>query len=770
MNSISMLNDDHNKNLLYKVNSYLKCLHCNERYDNPRELKRCGHVVCLSCINRLVDKENHCPICLVGPIQAEKINLIDEIFSAVDRFNNYIDEIKKKSLDSCKNDEGSDKIANDNSIKKSTEPVTIDHADTASDNSSKKSTESATIDHEHIKNLDLVISVKKVSEECNYDSASINQHDEEYDTDEDLEDKIIVLDTYRDNNDIVSYHDNSSYPHNSSLQYNDYNSQLDMVPDTYRDADYLHEDNRNINDNHTRQESIYDNYNNYVNDDKKSSKHITEISKFGIESCPEIFETDNFIGTNRKKRKFNIAVESSSDEDDDDANNVHDQNNETGGTTHAGNQMLECQIDHIDDGSSRDSTNSNDCSVASPILLNRSILTGINDSIEILPMKNNQSSNDSDKTYRQQDEILSPKLSLESTQPPDDMREENVPDSTCDEKDLDLDHLNVPNVDDDHQNMESVLAEAVKFDDIKYNDDTGTPFKFTINYNNTSQTASSAPENQNNTIQEALNAINAARILKLSNGAMYTESSNLEKDGDGMKWYVACKRLGLIKDIQYKAIEKNGMDDNKNEILIMEGITIENKVYVKRTLKYLIALCKGIWIVNSSWLRDCLNQKKLILPDDYEIIGTEDDTITSAPKKARSRAKYQNMKLFSRYSFSVSEAKELEGEKSSKLKKDDAITLIKLCGGTISDENMDSNGTNDNCIRSHIRLSNQLKKPAKIDKQMMQGTQMSCNSYSTNSGNNDLVYTNKLLSINFLIDAICNQQVPYNFCPYELRS
>jgi hypothetical protein len=115
---------------------------------------------------------------------------------------------------------------------------------------------------------------------------------------------------------------------------------------------------------------------------------------------------------------------------------------------------------------------------------------------------------------------------------------------------------------------------------------------------------------------------------------------------------------------------------------------------------------------------------------------------------------------------------EPEGEKSSKLKKNDAITLIKYCGGTIYDENIDTNDTNDtndNCNRSHIRLSNQLKKPTKIDKQM-QGTQMSFNSCSINSGNNELVYTNKLLSINFLIDAICNQQVPYNFSPYELRS
>ena len=130
------------------------------------------------------------------------------------------------------------------------------------------------------------------------------------------------------------------------------------------------------------------------------------------------------------------------------------------------------------------------------------------------------------------------------------------------------------------------------------------------------------------------------------------------------------------------------------------------------------------------------------------------------------------MQLFSKYTFSVFEAKELEGERSSKLKKEDAITLIKYCGGNIYDESIESNDTNDNCNRSHIQISNQLKKPTKDDKHMMIPKSQINNSYSSGSNNSskiEVVYTNTLLSINFLIDSICNQQIPSNFSPYELR-
>jgi hypothetical protein len=314
------------------------------------------------------------------------------------------------------------------------------------------------------------------------------------------------------------------------------------------------------------------------------------------------------------------------------------------------------------------------------------------------------------------------------------------------------------------------VVQVTKFDNIE-----DVRISAFINGNESSQALSS--EDQNNTINEALNILHAAKMLKstiannnLINNVVYAETSNLGKDGDGMKWFNACKRLGLIKDIQYKEIENNGMDGT--EVLVMEGITIENKVYVKRTLKYLMALCKGLWIVNSYWLRDCLHHKKLVLPDDYEITGTEDDNIINAPKKARGRSKYKHMQLFSKYTFSVFEAKELEGERSSKLKKEDAITLIKYCGGNIYDESIESNDTNDNCNRSHIQISNQLKKPTKDDKQMMIPKSQINNSYSSGSNNSskiEVVYTNTLLSINFLIDSICNQQIPSNFSPYELR-
>jgi hypothetical protein len=143
-----------------------------------------------------------------------------------------------------------------------------------------------------------------------------------------------------------------------------------------------------------------------------------------------------------------------------------------------------------------------------------------------------------------------------------------------------------------------------------------------------------------------------------------------------------------------------------------------------------------------------------MIPDDYEIAGTEDDVINNAPRKARSRAKHKQMKLFSKYTFSISDAV----NQSSKLKIEDAVSLIKSCGGTIYRETSkdDSNNTNDDCNRSYIRLSNQLKKPSKNEKRITQGTQII----------SDIIYTDCLLSINFLIDSICNQQISYNISPY----
>lgn len=60
-----------------------------------------------------------------------------------------------------------------------------------------------------------------------------------------------------------------------------------------------------------------------------------------------------------------------------------------------------------------------------------------------------------------------------------------------------------------------------------------------------------------------------------------------------------------------------------------------NNVMQQRTMKYMQALAKGIWIVSTKWLEDCLAAHRLLPEQDYEVRGNIKAYVEHAPRRAR---------------------------------------------------------------------------------------------------------------------------------------
>ncbi|KAI7858344.1 hypothetical protein BDC45DRAFT_499400 [Circinella umbellata] len=87
-------------------------------------------------------------------------------------------------------------------------------------------------------------------------------------------------------------------------------------------------------------------------------------------------------------------------------------------------------------------------------------------------------------------------------------------------------------------------------------------------------------------------------------------------------------------------VNNTGTDDIPRHL--EEGVTHiitkrkeKDKNLCKRTLKYLWGILAGVWIVDVSWLEDCIRQKRWLSEEHYEIAGDITTGFTFAPRKGR---------------------------------------------------------------------------------------------------------------------------------------
>ncbi|KAJ8025175.1 BRCA1-associated RING domain protein 1 [Holothuria leucospilota] len=97
-----------------------------------------------------------------------------------------------------------------------------------------------------------------------------------------------------------------------------------------------------------------------------------------------------------------------------------------------------------------------------------------------------------------------------------------------------------------------------------------------------------------------------------------------------------------------------------------------------RTMKFLQAVLLGKWVVDFSWVEECLQRKGLVPEVNHEICGTTIDSDSEGAKKSREMANSQFPALFDGCHFY------LHGNFASPTPpKEELASLIKLGGGTI---------------------------------------------------------------------------------------
>ncbi|CAD8184604.1 unnamed protein product [Paramecium pentaurelia] len=121
---------------------------------------------------------------------------------------------------------------------------------------------------------------------------------------------------------------------------------------------------------------------------------------------------------------------------------------------------------------------------------------------------------------------------------------------------------------------------------------------------------------------------------------------------------------------------KSNSNINSKITHLISGPDNPNKPFIaRRTLKYLEALVRGIWIVNIDWVIESLKCDTILSEEDFEIRGDEFPTLT--PKISRTRGGMYD--FLRNYEFGI----EVGNINKTIINQDYIETLISLCGGNI---------------------------------------------------------------------------------------
>ena len=98
----------------------------------------------------------------------------------------------------------------------------------------------------------------------------------------------------------------------------------------------------------------------------------------------------------------------------------------------------------------------------------------------------------------------------------------------------------------------------------------------------------------------------------------------------------------------------------------------------QRTMKYMMAIAHGMWIVSTQWIVDCIKHKELLAEDKYEAAGNVKALMDFAPRRSRIAHESKTELLLSDFRVLLFGGFPLPGPPKS-----DAMTLTMACGATM---------------------------------------------------------------------------------------
>lgn len=123
--------------------------------------------------------------------------------------------------------------------------------------------------------------------------------------------------------------------------------------------------------------------------------------------------------------------------------------------------------------------------------------------------------------------------------------------------------------------------------------------------------------------------------------------------GSPCKWVLCCSGLtAMEKDVMSEFTKLTGIPINKMWSPLVTHViasTNENGA-CKRTLKFLMAVLEGKWILGIEWVKSCLKTMQPVLEEQYEI-QKDVHGISGGPKLGRLRALNKEPKLFEHIEF-----------------------------------------------------------------------------------------------------------------------
>ncbi|RYH08058.1 hypothetical protein EON65_41235 [archaeon] len=132
---------------------------------------------------------------------------------------------------------------------------------------------------------------------------------------------------------------------------------------------------------------------------------------------------------------------------------------------------------------------------------------------------------------------------------------------------------------------------------------------------------------------------------------------------------------------------------------LLVSTAARNNVMQQRTMKYMQALAKGIWIVSTRWLEDCIASNTLLPEGEYEVRGNIKAYVEHAPRRARLAQQNQISLPLVDYKVLLCDPFPLPGPAKSDLE-----YLVTGCGGSVlSMQDMKDSVKSAQEIDKHVR-------------------------------------------------------------------
>ncbi|XP_061370046.1 protein BREAST CANCER SUSCEPTIBILITY 1 homolog [Gastrolobium bilobum] len=132
-----------------------------------------------------------------------------------------------------------------------------------------------------------------------------------------------------------------------------------------------------------------------------------------------------------------------------------------------------------------------------------------------------------------------------------------------------------------------------------------------------------------------------------------TTSQNRTVDGSYKKIVLCCSALSVQeRDVvsEFKRVSKVTVLKNWDSSVTHVIASIDENGACRRTLKVLLGILEGKWILNIEWIRACLKETKPVDEEHYEI-NVDIHGIRDGPRVGRLRALNKQPKLFDGYKF-----------------------------------------------------------------------------------------------------------------------